>query len=248
MKYKTVLLDADGTLMDFHRSEDEAVREALKKSGICPDDEQVRTYSGINDSLWKMLERGEIRKEVLMYRRFELFCEYYGYTADAKRIGEDYKLALSTKGYLLPGAEEFCATLSRYCRLYIVTNGVDFIQKGRYARVNLRPYIREVFISGEIGYEKPDVRYFEAVARKIPDFEKESTLIVGDSLTSDMRGGVNFGIDTCWYNPKGKEKPGDMALTFDARSFEEILRFVLEGESEHDRKDPKQTGAVAHTV
>ncbi len=230
MKYKTILFDADGTLMDFSRSEDEAVREALAMSGIQADDSQVAGYSRINDSLWKMLERGEIEKSVLLYRRFELFCEQYGYEADAKKIAADYMQRLSTKGYLIPGAEELCATLCRKCRLYIVTNGVEFIQKGRYARVNLKPYVKDVFISGVIGYEKPSVKYFEEVACRIPDFEKESTLIVGDSLTSDIRGGLNFGIDTCWYNPMGKEGPADMKITYVAKDFEGICRWILGGE------------------
>ena len=110
MRYTTVLFDADGTLLDFSRSEDEAVRETMTLAGITPDDEKVATYSRINDGLWKMLERKEIEKSVLLYRRFELFCEHYGYTADARKMATDYMNLLSQKGYLLDGARELHAS------------------------------------------------------------------------------------------------------------------------------------------
>lgn len=226
MKYKTILFDADGTLLDFERSEREALYDAMLLHDIEPCEEKRLTYSRINDSLWKMLERGEIEKQVLLYRRFELFLEAVGLERDGRKMAEDYMNALSTKGYLLEGAEELCAYLSKRAKLYVVTNGVEFIQRGRYARCGLKKYFDELFISGVIGAEKPRVEYFEYVSAHIDGMEKQSTLIVGDSLTSDIRGGINYGIDTCWYNPAQKTAPADMNIDCIATSFAEVAEFI----------------------
>ncbi len=227
MKYKTLLFDADGTLLDFSRSEAEALTETLALNGIDANDATVALYSKINDGLWKMLERGEIKKDVLKYRRFELFLEELGVECDAKKMAQDYMKALSTKGYLLDGAEQMCKVLYGKAKLYIVTNGIEFIQRGRYARCGIDKYFEQIFISDGIGCEKPSREYFEYVARHIDDFDASSAIIIGDSLSSDMRGGLNYGIDTCWYNPNGKACPEDMKLTYIASSFDEVIGFIL---------------------
>ncbi len=231
MKYNTVLFDADGTLLDFQRSEREAVAEALQSLGICPTEEMLDVYSQINDELWKRLERGEILRSVLQYHRFELLFERYGLAADARKMAEVYMQTLAGKGYVLDGARELCERLRGRCRLYIVTNGTEIIQKGRFARSGLTPYFEECFISQVIGYNKPDEKFFKYVASQIPDFSKENAVIVGDSLSSDILGGIRFGIDTCWYNPRKKTTPDDMKgkITYIAENFDDILRFLTEG-------------------
>lgn len=230
MKYKTLLFDADGTLMDFHKGEAEAIREAMLISGIEPTDSLVRSYSEINESLWKMLERGEIEKSVLLYRRFEIFCERFGFFADPRKMADDYIKALSTKGYMFDGAAELCERLSKDFSLYIVTNGVEFIQRGRFSRLSLEKYFKNIFISDTIGYEKPSVRFFERVAESIDGFDRESSVIIGDSLTSDILGGINYGIDTCWYNPHSKPVPDGMEITYIAHSFDDIYGYITEKE------------------
>ncbi len=229
MRYDFILFDADGTLLDFHKGEFEAVREAMEIMGIKPSDELVHAYSGINESLWKMLERKEITKPELLVRRFEIFCERFGFFVDVQQMARTYEIRLSQKGYLFDGAEELCARLAKTHSLYIVTNGVESIQKGRFSRLPLDKYFKQIFISGEIGCDKPDVRYFETVAERIPDFDKDRALIVGDSLTSDIKGGINYGIDTCWYAPHGNELPKDMKITYIAKDYDDIYGFITGG-------------------
>lgn len=228
MKYSNIWFDADGTLLDFLACEAEAVKETMMAVGIAPNEELVRAYSEINDGLWKMLERKEIEKSELVWRRFAIFCERYGFEADPKEMSRTYEARLATKCYLIDGAEELIRKLSSLVTLDIVTNGLATVQRGRFAICPFRDCIDGLYISGEVGFEKPDVRYFEAVAAAHPNFCRERTLIVGDSLTSDMRGGIGFGIDTCFYNPHGKEIPADLPLTYVASSFEEIYRIIVE--------------------
>ena len=227
VKYKFLLFDADGTLLDFAKSEAEALREMLFENGIRNDDDIVRLYSGINDSLWKLLEKGEIDKPTLLVRRFEILLEALNIEGDPVRMARGYEDKLSTKGYVLAGAEEMCRALCGRAKMYIVTNGLEKVQRGRYAVCGIDKYFENAFISDVIGHQKPSVKYFEAVAKNIKDFDKSCALIIGDSLSSDIKGGLNFGIDTCWYNPKGAKAPEDIGITFVARSFEQVVNFII---------------------
>ena len=227
MKYNTILFDADGTLLDFKRAEYEAAKEMMALFDIYADDSMISKYSEINDSLWKLLERGEIEKSVLLYKRFELFCEYYGLERDGKKMAEEYMKVLSTKAYIMAGADKLCDDLYGKVKMYIVTNGLEFTQKGRFKTCVLTKYFDDIFISGAIGYEKPDINYFIKVA-ELTSLEKEKTLIVGDSLSSDIKGGVNYGIDTCWYNPENKPIPKDFDITYVASDFDSIYNIITE--------------------
>lgn len=230
MKYDVVLFDADGTIFDFLKSEKEAFSAMIKEFGIEPSDELVKSYSEINDSMWKKLERGEIEKSVLLYHRFEVFCEKHGYVADAKKMAERYMLNLAELAYFLDGAETLLQKLNGKFKMYIVTNGVEYTQKKRYASAELDRFFERAFISGELGYEKPSREFFDAVSKTVTDFDKSKTVIVGDSLTSDIKGGAEYGIDTCWYNPEGKQKPENIKITNIAKSFDDIYDFLTDGE------------------
>ncbi len=231
MRYDIALFDADGTLFDFARAEDESIRYTMSSFGIEPTDERVAKYSEINDGLWKALERGEIEKNVLLYHRFELFCQYYGFDADHKKMAQTYMNTLATKGHLIEGAEELIKKLFKKVKLYIVTNGVEFIQEGRYAVSGIGKYFDGKFISGVIGHEKPCIEYFEHVEKHIENFDRSRTIIIGDSLTSDIKGGINFGIDTCWYNPRHKNIPEEMKITYIVDNFDDIYS-IITNESE----------------
>ena len=229
LKIQAVVFDADGTLFDFKKGEAEAVKEAFLSVGIELDDTLVADYSAINDSLWKMLERGEIEKKVLLYKRFELFSDKHGFGVDAKQMASTYMNMLSQKNYLFEGAEELCKALCDKANMYIVTNGVEFIQKNRYKNSGLERYFKGLFISGAIGSEKPSREYFDYVAANVPNFSRESALIIGDSLSSDIKGGVNYGIDTCWYNPKGLSAPEDMPITRISPNYDDVYAFITAG-------------------
>lgn len=226
-KYTTLLFDADQTLLDFHRSEHEAVTDCLKAFSVPADNSTVAKYSEINDMYWKMLERGEIEKNQLYSARWKTFAETYGYDIDVEKISEMYINRLSEKAYVLDGAEELCQTLSKHCRLYIITNGNKKVQNSRMSNVALSKYFLGRFISEEIGFEKPSVEYFNIVKSKIQDFDPKTTLVIGDSLTSDIQGGINAGLDTCWYNPQSKKAPDDMNITYIIKNLSEIEDIVL---------------------
>ena len=125
-------MDADNTLLDFTRSEHDAIAETFAHFGLPSDDATIAIYSEVNDAHWKMLERGEIEKKMLMWKRFEAFCERTGLQADPKALAADYLLTLSTKSYMITGALEVCAALAQKCRMYIITNGDKRVQQGRF--------------------------------------------------------------------------------------------------------------------
>ena len=228
MRYNTVLFDADGTLLDFERSEREALVDVLALNGINADDEMIRAYSEINDSLWKKLERGEIEREVLKYQRFETLLQKYSINADAKKISAEYIETISTKGYFLDGERELLETLFGRVRMYIITNGAAVVQRGRYKKTGMEKYFDGIFISELVGVNKPDVRFFEHVANESTDFDASTTIVVGDSLSSDIKGGNGFGLDTCWYNATNMPSHDDIVPTCVARSFDELYRIIME--------------------
>ena len=199
----------------------------LSKLGLPYTDEYISAYSEINDSLWKLLEVRGITKEELKVRRFVLFCERFGFEIDAELMAEMYVESLSDQSIMLDGAEELVKSLYGKCKLYIITNGIEYIQKRRLANSPIVKCFDGVFVSEQMGAEKPSLEYFEAVAREIPEFDKNKAIVIGDSLTSDIKGGINFGVDTCWYNPKGKALPENMAITYVASGFDEIRSIIL---------------------
>ena len=225
-KYKFVLFDADATLLDFKRSEYEAVIDVLQKFGLPVSDEIIAKYSEINEMHWKMLERGEIEKNRLYAARWEMFCAHYGFDADAQAMSDYYPITLAEKSYLMDGALEICQYLYGKYKMYIVTNGKKSVQDGRFDPSPLAPMFEGVFVSEEIGYEKPRREFFDAVVSKIPDFNAHEAIIIGDSLTSDMQGGINYGIDTCWFNPACKDAPASMNLTYVINSLDELKNIL----------------------
>lgn len=221
-KYKWLLLDADDTLLDFKRAEHDALTETLKEAGISADGETVGRYSRINDALWKALERGEVTKARLRTLRFERFFSDMGFSADPEITARRYETHLSEKSYLIPGAEEICRELAKKYGLYVITNGIAFIQHSRIEHSGLCPYLNGLFISEEVGAEKPKKDFFDYVCARIEGFDPRFALVVGDSLTSDISGGLAYGMDTCWVNAFGKPLPAGIDVTYVIRDISEL--------------------------
>lgn len=209
MNYRVILMDADDTLFDFRKAEDAAIHRLCELHRIPDADAVAPLYSRINLALWKRLEQGEITQSELRVERFTELSRALGLPLDPDLLNQDYSRALSEGAFLRDGALPLCRTLSKSLPLYIVTNGILEIQTNRLSRSELRPYIQEMFVSQEIGFSKPRREYFDEVLHRIGSPPREQVILLGDSLSSDMRGGRAAGIATCWYCPDGGTPTAD---------------------------------------
>lgn len=226
-KYDTFLLDADDTLFDFTACCQSALRRAMEENGLPYKEGYHLRYLEINNAQWKKLERGEITRAQLFATRFVLFLRAAGLPeAGAARLNESYVSALSEECVPIEGAEVFLQKLSGMGRVYIVTNGSARIQKGRFARSGFERYLAGVFISEEIGAYKPVLRYYEYVAAHVPAFAPAKTLLVGDSLTSDIALANAAGLDCVWFDRAGAPLAGGAAPTYIARDYAEVLHIA----------------------
>lgn len=207
MKYEVVLFDADGTLFDFGRAESYALELAFEDSGLTFHARYFTDYSIVNLEAWQQFERGEITSGELRLLRFERFCARAGVDVEPERLSKKYLSRLAEAAFLLDGAAEVVRTLSKSCRLAIVTNGLTDVQHGRFGRSPICSHFEEIVISEEVGTQKPDPAIFAYTLNRMGHEDKSTVLMVGDSLSSDIQGGVNFGIDTCWFNPSGGAPP-----------------------------------------
>lgn len=210
---RNVLFDLDDTLLDFHRAEAEAIRHTLREFGINPTDETVALYSKINRSCWAKLETGEYTREEVLHRRFDILFQTLGVEGDAHETQKLYEYRLSLGAYYLDGAEDLLDELFGKYRLYLATNGIVNVQSRRIKDSGIGKYFDGIFVSERIGYNKPDKRFFESAFLEIPDFKLEETVIIGDTLTSDILGGINAGIKTVYFNPKNRKN--DTGITPD---------------------------------
>ena len=223
-----VLLDIDDTILDFHRAESAAIAETFARLGIPADGAVIRRYSDINQSLWELLEQGRLtRPQVLVGRFTELFDEL-GVTASPEEAQRIYEELLAVGHYFMPGAEAMLEELDGEYRLFICSNGSSCVQAGRIKSAGIARYFENIFISEEIGFDKPDANYFRVCFSRIPGFEPDRAIVVGDSLTSDIRGGRNAGITTCWYNPRARSRSGDCVPDWEIDSLNR-LRPLLDG-------------------
>ena len=228
LRYTTLLLDADETLLDFNRTQDQALKETFGRFGLPFHDEIEKRYKELNQELWAAFERGAITKPELRAQRFRRLFDWMGVEDELAGFEEEYQLALGRGAFLLPNALQVCQNLSRDCRLYIVTNGVEATQHSRLEASGLRPYLTDVFVSEKAGFQKPQKEYLDYVFSRIPAFDKSRTLMVGDSLHSDMLGADRAGLDTCWFNPAGKTRESGIRICYEISSLEELYAVIRE--------------------
>lgn len=201
---KTVLLDIDDTILDFHKAQQTALPATFVELGIEPTPEVLRRYTEINREGWQMLERGEITRDEVVLRRFRiLFAELGRPEIDPKRTWAIYEDKLSRVHVFIDGAPELLDALYGKYDLYVVSNGTASVQDRRIAESGIYKYFKRMFISERVGHDKPSREFFDVCFADIGEIDKSTTIIVGDSLTSDILGGINAGIRTCHFNPKG---------------------------------------------
>lgn len=224
-KIKVVLWDVDGTLLNFAEAEKAAIRKCFEMHalGECTD-EMLAQYSEINHRYWKMLERGEMTKPEILVGRFVEFFEKQGLDVSvASAFNENYQIQLGDTVCFEDNAMEVILALKERVKQCAVTNGTKVAQQRKLANSGLDQHFDAVFISEDVGIEKPMQGFFDAVWAGIGEYPKDEVMIVGDSLTSDMQGGVNAGILTCWYNPKSTENTSWLKLDYEIRNLKEVL-------------------------
>lgn len=221
--YKTLLFDIDDTLLDFKATEQAALKKLFKEQKLELTAEIELHYQTINQAMWRAFERGEVTQKEVISNRFTEVFKAYGKEIDGAKVDQRYREFLAEGHHLIEGALNLIQELHEKFDLYILTNGVSTTQYRRLEDSGLRPYFKNVFVSEDTGYQKPMPEYFSYVFERIPNFEKNETIIIGDSLTSDIKGGNLAGITTCWYNPGGTIAGQEDQPTLEIRKLEEIL-------------------------
>ncbi len=221
-RYQWLLMDADNTLFDFDAAEDHALTQTMAHFGVPVSSEAKRCYSAVNDSLWKAFERGEIPQETIQAQRFTRFLRAMGIAGDGAVWNQHYVRSLAGCSFLLDGAEELCRLLSPQYTLALTTNGIAQVQRRRLESSPIARYFEgRVFISGEMGCRKPEKAYFDMVLASVGADRPDRALVVGDSLSSDIRGACNAGLDSLWLNRSGA-RPGPVFPTYEVHSLTEL--------------------------
>ncbi|MBQ8632388.1 MAG: YjjG family noncanonical pyrimidine nucleotidase [Lachnospiraceae bacterium] len=226
--FKVILWDVDATLLNFEKAEEAGIRGCFEKYnlGECTD-EMLENYKVINRGYWQAMERGEIEKPVLLVKRFEDFLNAYGLDSSvAAGFNELYQILLGETVVFYENALETVQALKGKVLQCAVTNGTKVAQDGKLRNSGLDKEFDHVFISEVVGIEKPNKGFFDAVFAEIGSFDKDEVLIVGDSLTSDIQGGVNAGIKTCWFNPKGVENTSKLKPDYVIKDIGEVSEIV----------------------
>ena len=230
-KYYCILFDADNTLLNFDAAESKALAETLVNYGIEPDAETVQTYRTINEGLWRQLEKGQLRREKLMSERFTRFLKAIDAAGDGAEMNRYYLEQLSIHPDLAsPEVLDVLRELSEVATLAVVTNGFQKVQSRRLAESGVENFLEDVFVSEKMDAEKPNRKIFDAALRALGVENREHVLMVGDSLTGDVQGGINAGLDPCWFNPHHQENPGKILPTYEISSLEELYPLVMEEE------------------
>lgn len=226
---KVILWDVDGTLLDFKQAEYAAIKKCFEifSLGECTD-EMIGRYSAINRKYWEKLERKEITKQEVLVNRFtDFFAAEHIQTDCVEEFNKEYQLQLGETICFCDHSYELLKNLKGHVKQYAVTNGTKVAQDKKLRKSGLIDLLDGVFISEELGTEKPGIEFFEKVWEQIGHYEKEEVMIVGDSLTSDMQGGNHAGIVCCWYNPKGLINEMQLRIDYEIDNLQKIQKIIL---------------------
>lgn len=228
--YRDLLFDLDNTLLDFGAGEHAAFSAALETFGIAQTPQMYPRYSAINDSFWKRFERGEIERADIQRGRYRQWAQEFGLTLDADALGDCYLSHLAAQGIPMEGAKALLQALAPDFMLYLVSNGIGHVQASRLRQAGMEGFFRRCFVSSELSVQKPDRAFFDRVAAEIDGFDPTRALVIGDSLTSDIRGANNAQLPCCWFNPAGLPRPDDLRIDYEIRRLDE-LPALLRGEA-----------------
>ena len=217
-----LFLDLDDTILDFHKAERIAISNTIRDFGVEPTEEVLARYHVINKWHWEQLELGKLTRAEVLENRFGVLFEELGVAADKTACARAYEKNLSVGHWFLPGAEETVDALSKQYRLFLASNGTASVQKGRMTSANLYRFFEKVFVSQEIGHNKPSLEYFRACFDQIPGFDPKKAMMVGDSLSSDIKGGIRAGIKTCWVNPAHATAPDDIRPDYEIEALHQL--------------------------
>jgi 2-haloacid dehalogenase len=227
-KYQTLFFDVDDTLLDFAGAEKLALRLLFEEQQIPYTPEIEAEYKRINRGLWEAFEEGNLNRDEVLNTRFTLLFKKYGQEVDGVLFEQAYRRHLEQGHDLIDGAMEIITALKNHYDLYIVTNGVSKTQDQRLRASGLHPIFKGIFVSEDTGYQKPMKEFFEYVFARIPNFSVGQGLIIGDSLTSDIKGGQMAGMDTCWFNPARKPNETGIVPTYEIQNLYELSRILSE--------------------
>ena len=220
--YEFLFLDLDDTILDFQKAEHIALSKTLESFGLTPTEEVLKRYNQINRAHWEALERKEMTRAQVLLGRFQMLFREFQLNVDPEKVARIYERNLGIGHWFLPGAEEAVERLSKKYKLYLASNGTASVQKGRMTSANLYRFFEKVYVSQEIGANKPSIEYFERCFAQISGFDKAKAIIVGDSLTSDILGGQNAGITTCWVNPGHKPGREDIRVDYEIEALSQL--------------------------
>ena len=224
-KIKAILYDVDGTLLDFETQEEVALSYCFKKYNLGElSEEKLELYKRINLGYWEMFEKNLITKEKLVIKRFEDYLEALGVKLDAEEVNDTYFSKLGDTIVFKDNSYELVKSLKGKIKQYVVTNGAIRVQKTKLAKSGFDKLMDDVFISDEVGYQKPRKEFFDAIKNRLGDVANDEILIVGDSLTSDMKLADNCNLISCFYNPKKKDYKVDFKIDYEISDLNEVKK------------------------
>lgn len=227
-KYNCIMMDIDNTLLDFDAAERKALLETLQQFSLPCDEAAVSRYHEINSSLWGELNKGKIRRDKLVIERFDRFVKEMGAAAKATELNRAYTEHLATHADVIPGAEEALQELAEVATMIAVSNGTESVERGRLKLSGFEKYFDDIFVSEAVGVSKPNPKIFQMAMRKLGIEHSDKVLVVGDSLSADIQGGVNAGLDTCWVNMNGLENESGLTPTYEVKALCELYPIVME--------------------